>query len=659
MSNLVLMKKRLFLVLSIISASVTLNAQKDITLLSPDKKLKCTVRASNHGVKYKVDFQQQELISFSALSLTLKDGTSLDNMAPGKSVYKDSVEKYDLLTGRASHVESHYNEVTVPMADRGSGKSLQIIFRAFNEGIAFRYRLVQPNGSDSFAITNESNEFRLPGNPKIKALLLPSFTSSHEGHYTTTDLSSLQQDTLLDMPALFSFSSGAYLAITEAALLDYAGTYLIKKGGVLRSRLSPLPSDPLVMVRGRYPHVSPWRVLLISKDAGDFLESNILTTLSPPQRITDPGWLKPGKTTFPWWNGNVVPDTINAPGNNFVTNKYYIDFCSRNNIRYHSVVEYGLHQWYVDDGVGFQPGPHSDPSTPVPGLDMKEVCDYAHSRNVGIRVWVHWAALYPVIDKAFANFEKWGISGMMIDFMDRDDQEMVNIQTEMLEKAARHHLHVQFHGAYKPTGLSRTYPNEFTREGTLNYEVNKWGPALTASHDLDIAFTRLIAGSTDYHLGGFRAVPDSAYRVQYTRPLMLSTRCHMLALYVVFENANAMVCDYPEAYEGEPGFEFIKDVPTTFDETLALEARVDEYLVIARRKGKDWYIGVINSRKDRKITVPLSFLPSGNYDAEIFSDKDPRDPNSVMKELKKVDNSGTISLSLSANGGAAIHLRAK
>jgi alpha-glucosidase len=197
-------------------------------------------------------------------------------------------------------------------------------------------------------------------------------------------------------------------------------------------------------------------------------------------------------------------------------------------------VEYGLHQWYMDDGVGFQPGPHADVTTPVPGLDMQQICDYAKEKNVGIRFWIHWAALYPKLDTAFKLFEKWGIKGMMVDFMDRDDQEMVNIQEEILQKAAKHKLHIQFHGAYKPTGMHRTYPNEFTREGTLNYETNKWNETgLSPDHDLDIIFTRMLAGPADYHLGGFRAVKPEDYKTRYTRPLMIGTRCHMLAMYVV------------------------------------------------------------------------------------------------------------------------------
>ena len=652
---------RVFCLLLTVVIADAVSAQQSVQLHSPDKKITCVINTGKSGVAYRVLFNKKVVVNLSQLSIVLQDGFTLKNTSALKPLFKDSVEIYDLLTGRASHVESHYSQVTIPLQEKNNGKRIiNLIFRAFNDGIAFRYLMINKDSSASFAINDEINEFKLAGNPGVKALILPNYTSSHEGHYTSASLNDFPSDTLMDMPALFTVSPEVYIAITEAALLDYAGMYLIKKNEVLQSVLSPLPSDKTVKVKGNYPHVSPWRVIMIASDPGRFLQTDMLTTLSPPQRLNDVGWLKPGKTTFPWWNGNVLPDTINAPGNNFVTNKYYIDFCARNNIQYHSVVEYGLHQWYVDDGVGFQPGPNADPTTPVPGLDMKEVCDYAHSKGVGIRVWVHWWALYPKIDAAFANFQKWGISGMMIDFMDRDDQEMVNIQTEMLEKAARHHLHVQFHGAYKPTGLSRTYPNEFTREGTLNYEANKWGPGLTAGHDLDIAFTRLIAGSTDYHLGGFRAVPDSLYRVQYTRPLMLGTRSHMLALYVVFENANAMVCDYPEAYEGQDGFDFIKKVPTTWDETKVVDAKIDEYMIIARRKGKDWFIGAINNSKDRSVGVPLSFLSPGNYTAELISDNSDAhiNPNRIRHETKTVDNTGNLVIQMAGGGGFVIHFKA-
>ncbi len=464
----------------------------------------------------------------------------------------------------------------------------------------------------------------------------------------------------MDTPALFEFTDDVYVAITEAALVDYAGMYLVKHEGALRSQLSPLPGQTSIKVKAVMPHKSPWRVIMISNRIGALIESNILTSLNEPCKIKDVSWLKPGKTTFPWWNGNVVPDTLNAPGNNFVTNQYYIDFCARNNIEYHSVVEYGLHQWYMDDGVNFMPGPHADVTTPVPGLDMQQICDYAKQKGVGIRVWVHWAALYPKLDSAFALYEKWGLKGMMVDFMDRDDQQMVNIQTEILQKAAAHHLHIQFHGAYKPTGLSRTYPNEVTREGTLNYEADKWNPdGVSPDHDIDIPFTRMLAGSTDYHLGGFRAVPKEKFKTQYTRPLMLGTRCHMLAMYVVLENYLQMVCDYPSAYEGVPGFEFIKEIPTTWDEIKVPDAKPGEYLTIARRKNDDWYIGTITNHNPRTINLALSFLPPGNYIADIYTDaKDVNvNPDHLIKQTKEVTNKDIIPLKIASGGGAVMQLK--
>jgi alpha-glucosidase len=430
----------------------------------------------------------------------------------------------------------------------------------------------------------------------------------------------------------------------------------------LISKLSPLPNQTAIKVKGKLPHNSPWRVLMLSDRIGALIESNILTDLNEPCKINDVSWIMPGKTTFPWWNGNVVPDTLNAPGNNFVTAQYYIDFCARNGLQYHSVVEYGLHQWYTDDGVGFAPGPHADVTVPVPGLNMKEICDYANQHGVGIRVWVHWAALYPKLDTAFAIFEKWGIRGMMVDFMDRDDQEMVNIQTEMLQKAAAHHMHIQFHGAYKPTGLNRTYPNEFTREGTMNYETNKWNPTgLTPDHDINMPFTRMLAGSTDYHLGGFRAVPEDQFKTQYTRPLMLGTRCHMLAMYVVLENYLQMVCDYPAAYEGEPGFDFIKEVPTTWDKTMVIDAEVSKYICIARRKDKDWYVGTITNHEARKINIPLNFLEGGNYVATIYTDANDIDkhPNHLTREIKSVTKKDVLHINISSGGGSVIHFKSR
>jgi len=647
--------------ISYLVISLTASAQKNIRLTSPDNNIVFSFKFLNNKMMYCITLKGKTIVDYSSLSLKFNNGNFETNLKFNKPVFRDTTEDYELVVGKAKQIHSHYKEVTIPLEETLSPyRKINFIVRAFDDGLAFRYQIPQQKNWSNFTLLDENTTFKLSGDPIVHTLLLPNYTSSHEGYYTSGPLSKLKEDTLMDMPALFEFENKAYVAITEAALLNYAGMYLMKQDGILTSKLSPLPNQTLIKVKAKIPHSSPWRVLMISDRVGALIESNILTSLNEPCKIKDVSWIKPGKTTFPWWNGNVVPDTLNAPGNNFITAQYYIDFCARNNIEYHSVVEYGLHQWYMDDGVGFQPGPHSDVTTPVPGLDMKKICDYAARLGVGIRVWVHWAALYPRLDSAFAAFEKWGLKGMMVDFMDRDDQEMVNIQTEILEKAAAHHLHIQFHGAYKPTGLSRTYPNEFTREGTLNYETNKWNPeGLSPDHDINMPFTRMLAGSTDYHLGGFRAVPNDKYKTQYTRPLMAGTRCHMLAMYVVLENYLQMVCDYPAAYEGEPGFDFIKEVPTTWDETKVIDAKVGEYISIARRKGDDWYVGTITNHEARDVKVSLNFLGEGSYVADVYKDADDskENPNHLIVEKMRVTRNQILSLVIASGGGAAIHLK--
>jgi len=645
----------------IISIALPVFAQKNIQLASPDGKIVFSFRLVDKKAFYTIAFKGKIIVANSELELSFQDIAFKNNLVTDKPLYREADENYELVVGKTKIVHDRYKEVMIPLREMLSSKKINLVVRAFNDGLAFRYEFPGQKNWPSFVLTDERTTFRLAGNPLVHTLFLPSYTSSHEGKYSKLPLNDIKTDTLMDMPTLFEFPDHIYMAITEAALLDYAGMYLMKEKDVLRSMLSPLPQQKEIKVRATLPHNSPWRVLLISDRIGALIESNIITDLNESCKIKDISWIKPGKTTFPWWNGNVLPDTINAPGNNFVTQKYYIDFCARNGLEYHSVVEYGLHQWYMDDGVNFQPGPHPDVTTPVPGLDMKEVCDYAQSKGVGVRVWVHWAALYPKLDSAFAIFEKWGLKGMMIDFMDRDDQEMVNMQTEMLQKAAAHHLHVQFHGAYKNTGLSRTYPNEFTREGTLNYEANKWSTEVDPDHDINFPFTRMLAGSTDFHLGGFRAVPDSLYIVQYTRPLMKGTRCHMLAMYVVLENYLGMVCDYPAAYEGQPGFEFLKEVPTIWDETKVLDAKVGEYIVIARRKNNDWFIGAITNHESRQLSFPADFLHEGDYDADIYTDADDarQYPNHLTKQTRVINRADKISFQLASGGGSVLHLRKK
>ena len=667
------MKVKLILLLFTGLLCCNLSAQKNIVLTSPDGNIRFNLTISKNLPEYSVTFMTEKLVEHSTLNLVFDDGKPFENYIQLRPpIVISGRDNYKLIVGKTSAVMQRFNQATFFLTGvKQSRYRINIEVKVFDDGVAFRYVFPIQNGKTSYALLSEQTQFNVAGNPIVKALQLSNFTTSHEGLYSTIPYKKIKADTLLDIPALFQFPNNTFMAVTEAALLDYAGMYLVKRNGILTSQLSPLPTPSgdggrkgSIKVKATLPHASPWRVLLIGNKIGTLIESNMLTSLCPPLALKETSWIQTGTTTFPWWNGTVIPDTVKG-GNNFETNKYYIDFCAANNVRYHTVVEYGGHEWYSNDGEGYQPGKNFDVTKPVDGLDMKQVCDYAHSKGVGVRVWVHWKALYPKLDTAFALFEKWGLAGMMVDFMDRDDQEMVNIQTEILQKAAAHHLHIQFHGAYKPTGLHRTYPNEFTREGTLNYETYKWDTTLTVDDDLNIVVTRMLAGSTDYHLGGFHAfgMPHTAgrgaFKVQSTRPFVMGTRCHMLGMYVVLENYQGMLCDYPDAYIGQPGFEVLQHMPVTWDETKVLEAEVGKYIAIARRNKNSWYIGTITDSIARKISINLNFLPAGKYVATMYSDAADANENAnhLTQQNIMVDKNKIIPLSLAAGGGNIVILK--
>ena len=284
---------------------------------------------------------------------------------------------------------------------------------------------------------------------------------------------------------------------------------------------------------------------------------------------------------------------------------------------------------------------------------------YAESKNVRLWTWVHQTALHGRVEEAFAAFEKMGWSGMMVDFFDHDDQEHVEFAEEILQAAARHHIMIHLHGVWKPTGWERTYPNLMNHEGALNLEYLKWSDRCTPEHNLMMAFTRLIAGPMDYHLGGFRAVRLTEFKPRSTlRRNVLGTRCHQLAMYVCFDNPNPMVADYPTAYEDQPGFDFLKLVPTWWDETRVLVGEVGELLVTARRKGKTWYLGGLSAKGPRELNLPLSFLGAGNYTAQIWKDATDAeaDPNRLATETLRVSRGETLKVRIALDGGFAAQL---
>ncbi|WP_445736874.1 glycoside hydrolase family 97 protein [Mariniflexile sp.] len=636
------MKKALYLICLISFISLS---QNNIKLKSPDGKIEFQFNFKKDAPYYNVKFGNQLLIDNSPLGLIFNDTELQKNLKISKPQFKVVDTTYQLLVGKTKIVRNHYKEVILPLTNE-DGKKINIVVRAFNDGIGFRYEIPKQKNWESYIMTDEKSSFNIAENPTVYTLFWNNYNNDHEGLYNILPYKEIVPDTLMDMPTLFEFPNKTYMAITEANLRNYAGMYLKKQDNRLISQLSPKQGQTKIKVEATLPHQSPWRVILVSDHIGGLIESNIITSLNEPSKIEDTSWIKPGKTSFHWWNGDIIPDTTFAPGINYKTNKYYIDFCARNNIPYHAVIGYGGVAWYKSDAAGYAVvGPTTDVTKPVASLDMQKVCDYAKEKGVSINVWVHWEALYPQLEEAFTQFEKWGVKGMMVDFINRDDQDMVNIMEDILQSAAKHKLYIQFHGSFKPTGLHRTYPNEFTREGTYNYEQNKWRKtAITPEHDLNIVFTRMLAGSTDYHLGGFRAVLPENFKTQYTRPLMSGTRTHMMAMYVVLESYLSMFADYPEAYEGELGFEFIQNVPTTWDETVVPSAKLQEYVVIARRKGNKWYVGAINNSHAKSVSISLDFLNKNKqYTAAIYQDSKKFDTNPnhleiTNKILKKGDN---------------------
>lgn len=645
----------------LVIGNLSLFARKSVQLTSPNGKLKFSLTLEREHPVYDIQYQKQALVQNSPLSLVFDNGAFGEGLKMNKPVFSTKEETYELIVGKSKTVHSLSKEVVIPLEETTAPfRKINLVVRAFNDGIAFQYEFPEQPNWKSYVMYDENTAFNVVDNPKFLGMYLPSYQTSHEATYSHVKYEEIKERNLMDMPALFEYPNHIFMAITEAAVRDYAGMYLWKENGCLQGKLSPKLNQEQIKVEASLPHQSPWRVFMISDRVGALIESDLLTNLNEPCKIEDTSWIKPGKTTFTWWNGNVTPDTTFLGGNNFPTNKYYIDFAARNGLDFHSIYGYAEQPWYTDDGTWFGfPGENSDITKPVSSLNMQEICDYAKSQGVQIHLWTNWKPLYAKIDEAFALFEKWGVVGMMIDFMDRDDQEMIRIQEEFLAKAAKHHLFVQFHGSSKPSGLHRTYPNEFTREGTLNYENFKGCMVTTADHDISMPFTRLLAGAADYHLGGFRALPKDKFKIQQSNPYVTSTRCHMLAMYVVLESYLGMICDTPEAYEGQPGFEFLQTVPTTWDKTVVPDASVNEYVAIARRHGDDWYVGAINNSQARDVEIALDFLGKGDYKVTLYKDAQDTDtnPNHLIKETFTVTAKDKITVPLASDGGAAMHIQ--
>lgn len=638
-----------------------------LTLRSPTAKVE--VRFSEvdggsplEGLSFQVRFEGQPRLEVDP-ALSLHQSNLFAAVWVRDSQTTSSNTTYAVPFGKSNPASDHFNQVTLDLQQVADPhRTFQLILRAYDDGVAYRVHVPGEPGAEPVIVTDEPTRFRLLDNARLWPLFRENTTTSHEGRYTNCSLSELETDRLVDLPLLGEFADRVAVAITEAALRDYAGLYLKAEAGGstrrLRCDLSPLPEHPNIKVRAALPLVTPWRVVLLGRSPGQLIESNLIQNLNEPPTVGDLSWLRPGKTTWYWWNGpyqEPVPFTV---GLNWDTMRHYIDFCASNDIAFHAIMSTPDQlPWYWQSQRGYGPGPDSDVTRPREGFPMERVAAYAKSRGVALRLWVHWKPLSDRLEQAFSQYERWGIAGLMVDFLDRDDQEMVRFAERVLETAARHHLHVQFHGVWKPTGLRRTYPNLFNHEGVLNLEYLKWSRDCDPEHNVTVPFTRMLAGPMDYHLGGFRSVLRADFQPLNFKPFVLGTRCHHLAMYVVYENPMPMVADAPTAYENQPGWNFIREVPTTWDATRVLLGEVGDVIVIARRKAEVWYVGAMTDWTPRELRVPLTFLGNGVYRLTAWSD-DPGadDPNRVLLRRSTVNSADVLQLQLAGGGGQVIRL---
>ena len=632
-----------------------------VSVSSPDGRVQIELSLGKDGdvvgaPRYRVVLAHQTMIDDSRLGVDLNDGTALGGPCEILSVDRLVIrEEFQQVSGKRSRVQNLAREATVRLRETiAPRRTWEVVLRAYDDGVAFRYRFLPQEGFDALAIRQERTEFRIPGKSLAFALPLNGYTTSYETRYKVKPVGELPQEWLLGLPLLIECPGGKWLAITEANLDEYAGLYLAPSDpGTLSARLSPLPNEPRVAVRHSLPHTSPWRVLLVADRVGRLVESDIVLNLNEPCAINDTSWVKTGKTTFPWWNGFYEEGVPFKPGLNTATAIHYIDFCAMAGIPYHSLDGIENTAWY---GGPIVPYEGADPTKAVDGLDLQAVLQHAKAKGVRIRLWMNWQAARAHMERAFPLYREWGIEGVMLDFMDRDDQEMNRFVRRAVALAADNQLTVTLHGCPKPTGLERTYPNLLTHEAVMNLEYDKWDQiGITPDHEVTVPFTRMLAGPLDFHQGSFRTVRPEAFKPRNDAPLVMGTPARTLASYVVFQNHLSMVADYPTAYQGHPGLPVLAAIPTTWDETRVLDARVGEYIVIARRSGEEWHIGAMTNSKSRSIEVSLQVLGAGEFSASICLDT-ANDPSRLIRSDSKVSKETPISLDLSAGGGAYLRI---
>ena len=674
------MNKSTFFLFALLLLAVSAFAQKQYTLQSPDGKITVTVseeeiiemnsERSEYWLYYSVKHEETVVLDKSEIAMHIDNGRTLGISSKPSitSVKTKSVNQtVEAPFYKRAEIQDQYNELTLSF--KGNYK---VIFRAYNEGVAYRF---QTDFKKPFKVIDETVAFHFDEDytawiPYVNArkgdgnFIQQQFYNSFENTYTVTPLSKMEYDRLAFLPLLIELKDGKKAVITEADLEDYPGMYL----------RNSLPSQKLHAVHAGYPKTReqgghnnlqwvvkerenyiakvegkrsfPWRCIVVSESDKELADSDLVYLLASPSRVEDVSWIQPGKVAWDWWNAWNIYGVDFPAGINNDTYKYYIDFAS----------QYGIEYVILDEGWAVNK--QADLFQVVPEIDIKELVDYGAERNVGIVLWVGYAAIDKDMEHVCQHYADLGVKGFKVDFMDGDDQMIVDFYYRMAETAAKYHLFIDFHGAYKPTGLHRTYPNVLNHEGVYGLEQAKWDNQCDlVTNEVTIPFIRMVAGPMDYTQGAMKNAQKNNFAAIYTEPMSQGTRCRQLAEYVIFESPFNMLCDSPSNYLNEDECtQFIANVPTTWDETVVLDGKVGEYLVIARRKDFRWYVGAITNWEERDIYLDLSVLPNfGAKSGHIF--RDGVNANRVAKDYvaEQIQVMGNkIKLHLAKGGGAVV-----
>jgi alpha-glucosidase len=539
-----------------------------------------------------------------------------------------------------------------------------VVFRAFDEGVAYHFETSLP--LTEAKVYAEEVRFNFAGDYHVYYPKEDSFFSHNEREFLNLPLKQITQTTLASLPAVVATNNGTKIAIAESDVDDYPGLWL--RGANENSLEAVFPPYPLkaelrknsdrdfhVTEKADYIATTkgvrtfPWRILCIAEKDADLITNQLVYLLAKPSQVQDTSWIKPGKVAWDWYNANNIYGVDFKAGINTETYKYYIDFASR----------YGIEYVILDEGW-YKLG---DLLTVVPEINIEELVAYGKKKNVGIILWVVWKTLDDQFEAAFNQAEKWGVKGLKIDFMQRDDQLVMNFYHKVCREAARRRMLVDFHGAIRPAMMTRTWPNLVNVEGVRGLEQSKWSKYANPEHNVTLPFTRMLLGPMDYTPGAMvNSGREKNFAPIFERPMSLGTRVHQLAMYVVYEAPLQMLADSPSHYLREPEMmEFLKRVPTVWDETRVLAAQLGDYVCIARRKGREWYIGGMTDWTSRTLEIDLSFLQAGRFQMATYEDgpNAERMGQDYKLTIKDIEGNKKQKIHLASGGGWAARIYPK